>query len=309
MKLFCPICLTSHPKSSCQYNGTDANPLINYRKSSALGGGAQAVALTDEDCAFLVAVIARDLGLQSHFPEAREDLPAFFSSEPLEHLRLQNTDFLALFERILTHDPNVDTYFSCLARLHKSRLKYEVILRTQPIPSIEQVGPRGLLQFGRMGQRALVAFLFWRKWIYDIDNRAGQETGYLFEPIIAHSIGGVAASSASSPVRRRSDKNKGRQVDCIRQNKAYEFKLRVTIAASGQGRWQEELEFPEDCQASDYTPVLIVLDPTPNPKLDELVKAFLGSDGEVYVGNAAWNHLQEAAPAWGSVQFRCIEVL
>ena len=29
--------------------------------------------------------------------------------------------------------------------------------------------------------------------------------------------------------------------------KAYEFKLRVTIAASGQGRWKEELDFPSDC--------------------------------------------------------------
>ena len=44
--------------------------------------------------------------------------------------------------------------------------------------------PRGLLQYGGMSPKTLAGFLLWRKWIFDIDNRAGQETGYLFEPII-----------------------------------------------------------------------------------------------------------------------------
>ena len=34
----------------------------------------------------------------------------------------------------------------------------------------------------------------------------------------------------------------------------------MTIAASGQGRWKEELDFPADCKASGYVPVLVVLD-------------------------------------------------
>jgi hypothetical protein len=48
----------------------------------------------------------------------------------------------------------------------------------------------------------------------------------------------------------------------------------VTIAASGQGRWAEEIQFPEDARSSGYTPVLVVLDPTPNPKLTELSREF-----------------------------------
>ena len=129
-------------------------------------------------------------------------------------------------------------------------------------------------QFGKLRSDALAGFLFWRKWFYDIDNRAAQETGYLFEPIIAHAIGGTPAPAKKSPVKRQSDRNKGRQVDCILDDRAYEFKIRVTIAASGQGRWQEELDFPTDCRTSGFTPVLVCLDSTPNPKLSALVDAF-----------------------------------
>jgi hypothetical protein len=146
--------------------------------------------------------------------------------------------------------------------------------------------------------------------MFDIDNRAAQETGYLFEPIIASAIGGVPTSSTKSPVRRRGNRAQGRQVDCIRDTSAYEIKLRVTIAASGQGRWQEELDFPADCRVSGFKPILLVLDPTDNPKLRELVRtftatatfgptagSFVGDDGEAYVGDAAWTHLEGRAGA------------
>lgn len=87
----------------------------------------------------------------------------------------------------------------------------------------------------------------------------------------------------------------GLQVDCIRDQKAYEFKIRVTIASSGQGRWQEELEFPADARSSNYMPVLVVLDATPNPKLAQLEAAFVDARGEVYKGAAAWAHLDDVA--------------
>ena len=160
---------------------------------------------------------------------------------------------------------------------------------------MDQIGPRALLQYGQMESSNLAAWIFWRKWIYDIDNRAAQETGYLFQPIIASAIGGATFSSKSSPIRRFSDKSKGRQVDCVRDKFAYEIKIRVTIAASGQGRWQQELDFPVDCRASGYTPVLVVLDPTPNTKLNELISSFRRKGGEAYVGDEAWAHFEEAA--------------
>jgi hypothetical protein len=264
-------------------------------KARAVGSGRQGVALTDEACAFLVGVIARDLKLLKQFPELPRRMPEFFSPGSLESLVIPLVDFVALFERLVGLDANADTYFSCLATLHKARLKYERILQTQPVPTIDQVGPRGLLQYGTIVPKALTPFLLWRKWIYDIDNRAGQETGYVFEPIIAHAVGGVSVSATKSPVKRQANPKKGRQCDCVLDKKAYEIKIRVTIAASGQGRWREELDFPTDCKSSGYVPVLVVLDPTPNPKLDELKQKFLAEGGEVHIGRDAWKHFDSLA--------------
>jgi hypothetical protein len=266
-------------------------------KVQSVGGSRQGVALDDEQCAYLTAMVATDLHVRGKLRLGKVALPPFFGTQALESLRLKGIDFLPLFEQLVKLNAEADAYFDCLASLHKARLKYERILQTQPIPTIDQVGPRGLLQYGCLGTKALTALLLWRKWLYDIDNRAAQETGYAFEPIIARAIGGTPAPSKKSPVRRQSDPKKGRQVDCVLGMKAHEIKMRVTIAASGQGRWKEELDFPSDCKASGYTPVLVVLDPTPNPKLTELQLKFITEGGEAHVGEIAWAYLRSLAGA------------
>lgn len=266
-----------------------------WEKARALGSGGQAVQLTDASCAYLVARIAADLGLLEEFPEFDGGIPPFFNSGELSSLVIEGLAPLPLYERLVAINPDGDMYFACLATLHKARLKYEAILEHQPIPTLEQVGPRGLLQYGKLSPSGLVAFLLWRKWFFDIDNRAGQETGYLFEPVIANAVGGTPVPASRSPVKRHRDNRKGRQVDCLLGKKAYELKIRMTIAASGQGRWGEELDYPIDCKGSGFIPVLLVLDSTPNPKLSELTRAFLKQNGEVYVGNQAWEHLDQLA--------------
>ncbi len=263
----------------------------------SLGTGGHAVLLTPEICTYLIGVIANDLGVIQRFPEFKKKLTPFFTDTPLQNLRIGDIDYIAAYERLLNLDTNADTYFVCLAALHKGRLKYEHILRTQPMPTIEQVGPRALLQYGALSSIGLASLLVWRKWIYDLDNRAAQETGYIFESIIANAIGGAPVPAARSPVRRVSDNEKGRQVDCILGASAYEIKLRVTIAASGQGRWKEELDFPADCKKSKFTPVLVVLDGTVNKKLTQLAETYRTHGGEVYIGAAAWRHLEALAGA------------
>ena len=42
-------------------------------------------------------------------------------------------------------------------------------------------------------------------------------------------------------------------------------------------------------------PVLVVLDPTPNPKLAEMCEAFEAEGGEAFVGLLAWEHLNDLA--------------
>jgi len=266
-----------------------------WQKAESLGSGGQAVGLSDESAAFLIATIVHDLNIAEHFPEFKTAPSPFFGNEKLESLKIVGVDARLLFGRLVENHADTDTYFACLAALHKARLKYDRILQTQPLPTLEQVGPRGLLQYGQLNGAGLAGFLFWRKWFFDIDNRAGQETGYLFEPIIAYALGGIPAPAKKSPVKRHHDSSKGRQVDCLLNTNAYEFKIRVTIAASGQGRWQEELDFPKDCKESGYTPILVCMDSTPNPKLDALVNAFKEYGGHVFIGQDAWNHLDDVA--------------
>lgn len=269
-------------------------------KARNVGSSEMAVPLSAEVCAYLCGVVVRDLNLGSAIPEIPQHLPAFFETWPVSSLALTGIPFEELAAKVFALKPDSDTYFSCLATLHKSRLKYEQILQRQAFPTFDQVGPRGLLQFGSLPPPELTGMLYWRKWLYDLDNRAAQETGYLFEPILAHAIGGTPVSASRSPVKRHDDRGRGRQVDCVKQKFAYEFKIRVTIAASGQGRWREELQFPLDCVGSGFTPVLVVLDPTPSPKLTDLVKAFHDAGGQTFVGDSAWQHLEsQAGPVMG----------
>lgn len=273
---------------------TKAQAVI-WQRARSLGSGDQAIGLSDGACNFLLSTIVHDLKLVKKFAEFKKPPPPFYDKREFAELVIDGPDPKVIFERLVEENSDSDTYFACLAALHKARLKYERILETQPLPTLEQVGPRSLLQYGQLNGKALAGLLFWRKWFFDIDNRAGQETGYLFEPIIAHAIGGTPAQAKSSPVKRHQDNSKGRQVDCIIDRRAYEFKIRVTIAASGQGRWKEELDFPIDCRRSQFKPVLICMDSTPNPKLTALIAAFEKQRGEVYIGEDAWKHLDSVA--------------
>lgn len=201
--------------------------------------------------------------------------------------------FYKIYEDCLRLIPDFSTYFSCLCELHKRRVKYASILEAQPLPAAIQVSPRALLEHSIIDSPEISSWLRWRKWFYDIDNRAAQETGYLFEPILTNALGGVSYGSRHSPIRRKYNPANGRQVDCIVDTDAYEFKLRVTIAASGQGRFTEELDFANDCVSSKFRPILLVLDPTPNHRLTDLTAAYQKVGGAAFIGNDAWIHLEQ----------------
>lgn len=262
-------------------------------------GRAISISLSDDEMCALVEVILHDLGardLALDMGAVDRDVGSYFE-RPLSSLKKNpfKLPFWEVFYAARAQIQDFVTYFKCLCEMHKRRVKYDLILSRQPMPTSDQIAPRVLLEYGATDAAILATWMTWRKWLFDLDNRAGQETGYLFEPILAASLGGVSYGASKSPIRRRGDAAKGRQVDCIVDRDAYEFKIRVTIAASGQGRFAEELTFVEDCVASDYRPVLIVLDPTSNPRLGELSRAFVNAGGVIFIGEDAWAHLEERA--------------
>ncbi len=267
----------------------------------ALGGAtALPILLEDSELAKLFAVIASDVNnhkVGAFLPRLPEQGGEDYYSIPLtwfvEPCGVE--DLTGLYLHCVANIDDFDTYLDCLASLHKRRRKYEMITIAQPLPTMLQVAPRALLEYGLLSDRALASWIVWRKWFYDIDNRAAQETGYLFEPVLANALGGARVGARGSPVKRSGDRTKGRQIDCLVNLDAYEFKLRVTIAASGQGRFAEELDFARDCRDSGFNPILLVLDPTPSARLDDLKAEFEKYGGAAYIGDAAWTHLEEEA--------------
>ena len=266
------------------------------------------------EIARIIAVVCSDLGkatqMAAAFPGFWNEIatefdyyalrPEWFASPTPSVSTFDVVDLLQFGESL---DDDFLTYLKCLTELHKRRRKYGLILQRQPLPTMVQVSPRSLMEYGPdFPPEALASWLTWRKFFYDLDNRSAQETGYLFEPILAAAIGGEPKSSREKVVRRTGDNSKGRQVDCWKilpdgTALAYELKLRVTIAASGQGRFAEELSFAEDCRQAGAKPVLVVLDPTENNKLTDLQAAFRRHGGEAYIGDDAWGHLEaEAGP-------------
>jgi hypothetical protein len=278
----------------------DQNALVTKARTMGLAT-AIPIYLEDAELVRLTAIILADVG-HNPLSIAGLSLPTGCSSYydcPLEWFSESTgkADFVPVYLAAQAAVADFDTYFRALTEIHKRRRKYARILSAQPLPTMVQVAPRSLLEFGIIASPALASWMTWRKWFYDIDNRSAQETGYLFEPILASVLGGIAYGARNSPIRRRSDPAKGRQADCIVGKTAYEFKLRVTIAASGQGRFGEELDFAEDCRSCGFRPVLLVLDPTPSHRLDDLAREYARVGGEAFIGDAAWIHLeQEAGP-------------
>ena len=283
----------------------------SFSAARLLGNGDDRVTLSENELFCLLAQCCRDLGIATGVSK----LPDLSSPPPSnDYYRLPLAWFqtpqagcpsaASLVESLaacVAHEADFRLYFENLATLHKRRLKYQRILSTQPKPTMNQIGPRSLLEFGGVHDGLLASWLVWRKWIFDVDNRAAQETGYLFEPVLASCLGGEAVGSKNSPVKRLNERGEptgeGRQIDCYdgESQLAYEFKLRVTIAASGQGRFGEELSFPREARAAGLTPVLIVLDPTPSRRFDELIASFKANGGRHYVGADAWAHMESKA--------------
>lgn len=280
-----------------------------YSKCKMHGTGEAQVVISDSELNALISIAIDDLGwphnelgiCRVNTPsDAYYEIPMVWFDDQSE-ADVQASNLIRTLKSCFEKDNDFGLYIENLTALHRRRVKYRRILSSQPIPNMDQIGPRSLLEYGECESDLLANWMVWKKWIYDIDNRSAQETGYLFEPLLASCLGGEPVGSRNSPVKRLDANghptNKGRQIDCLvpSNNRTYELKLRVTIAASGQGRFGEELSFAEESQAAGFIPVLLVLDPTPSNRLTELSDKYLACGGAFYHGEEAWNHMEQEA--------------
>ena len=277
-----------------------------YRTFAQHGTGNAMVELAPKDIVLLIHIAYYDVN---------EEVADWFLPE---YTNIAMTDFFTITPQMIENLPDLneddaifylqksaatDTlnviylYLKNLSELYRRRFKFYNILKTQPFPTTEQIGLRCLLEYGNCSNELLFSWMMWRKLIYDIDNRSAQETGYLFEPILASCLGGESVSHRNSPVKRIDDNgnptDEGRQSVCYiaDAHEVYELKLRVTIAASGQGRFNEEMSFPFEAHRAGLTPILVVFDSTPSALLDKLKDKYLAEGGRVFIGDDAWNEL------------------
>lgn len=192
-------------------------------------------------------------------------------------------------------------YIKNLSELYERRFKFYNMLKTQSIPTIEQIILRNPLEYGDYDDELLFSWLMWRKLIYDTDDKSAQETWYLFKSLIASCMGGELVSHRHSPVKRINENgkstNEGRQVDCYIEEKkeVYELKLRVAMATNGQRQFDEEMNFLYETKIAGLTPILIVFDGTISPLLEKLKSKYLEEGGRCYIGDNAWNELIDRA--------------
>lgn len=281
-----------------------------YRQFSQHGTGDAKVEISASEVALLLFIAYHDI--HGIFPS--QDFPAisilaikgFYQmtfAEISQLPEISKDDCFELLENAgaTNVSDNIYLYLKNLCDLYRRRYKYDKILQTQPFPNADQVAPRSLLEYGKCEDSLLATWLEWRKWFFDIDNRSGQETGYVFEPILASCLGGVSVSHTSSPVKRLNESGhrtkEGRQVDCYIEEarEVYELKMRVTIAASGQGRFKEEMSFPHEAKVSGLTPILVVFDETKSALLTKLKAQFKKYGGKCFIGQAAWDMLYDKA--------------
>ena len=282
------------------------------------GNGEAQVMISDSELYVLMYLSCSDLGWNHADLGLRKiEIPSLdYYSIPIEwftkvSIKAASPDALlnALATACEVH-ADYTLFIKNLSALHRRRVKYGRILASQPVANIDQIAPRSLLEYGACRTSLLCNWMLWRKWIYDIDNRSAQETGYFFEPVLASCLGGESIGARNSPVKRLDDRgrstNQGRQIDCFVAGvrRVYELKMRVSIAASGQGRFGEELSFPKECQAAGFAPFLLVLDPTLSNRLEELEAAFRAAGGSCFKGQEAWEHMEDTA---GEVVSKFIE--
>ena len=198
-----------------------------YRQFSQHGVGAAKVIISPKEVALMLFIAYYDIHKSfpsDDYPEiSRLSSKGFYKITFAEVNQLSNmteNECFELLEKggVTNINGVIFLYLKNLCDLYRRRYKYDLILQDQPFPNSDQVAPRSLLEYGKCDDSLLSTWLQWRKWIFDIDNRSGQETGYVFEPILASCLGGISVSHSNSPVKRINDRGKftkeGRQIDC-----------------------------------------------------------------------------------------------
>ena len=122
------------------------------------GSSSQAVRLSADHVRALIYIAARDTGVDG-LPDPTSTVPGLFDDDFDLTFSFPGPPPRQLFELALSLNAELETYVGCLATIHKFRLKYRQVLSTQSFATMDQVGPRALLQYKQLDNRSLAALL------------------------------------------------------------------------------------------------------------------------------------------------------
>lgn len=271
--------------------------LLPQARRLAAGSGERtpAVRLHDADLVRLTAALAHDLGLADRIASIPEALAGHGYLSPPAMWPLRPVDPVPILEEAMAAIPDFPAAFRSLCEIEKRRIRVRDILRHHPVPDPDEVASRAVLEYGLLAPSAHGAWMRWRKWLYDIDNRIAQQAGYLLAPVIATALGGRPVGALQSPVRRVDAGFRRRNVDCLSGTTAYDIKARLSDAPSRRARLDDEIAFARDCRFSSLVPVLLVLGPASGERAAELADAYRAHGGEALIGEVAWDHVAARA--------------
>ena len=273
-------------------------------KSRTLKSGKVHYRLDNATLVALVAFIERDIRgkkvLRSLPKQARQKCDYYSCDPEFNEVRraCRAVDFTKIFLEAKKKIDGFERVFETLCELHKRRLKMKNIRATKAMPSASELSFRGLLAEPGVPADILATQLSVGKYFYDLDNRQAQESALLFNLIVANCLGGKQHTGKTSPIMCAENNYRGRAVDCIKGQRAYDFKARLTEAPSRRARLSDEIKFPRDCNLSGYTPILLAFHQDPGVSTQRLIDAYERYGGMVMIGNDAWFHIRkEAGPA------------
>lgn len=220
----------------------------------------------------------------------------FYQMTPEPHLEdaFSASDTLKILKYFSETHPDGLKAYALLIEIYKRRLRFAHILSEAHAPSPVDLVHRSLIEFGN-DPKQISDLLRMRKMVYDIDNRSAQESAYLYMTIMASVLGGQTVTSRNSPILKNGSNHERRSVDCIAGRRAYDFKARMTEAPSRRARFEDEMSFARDCFTSGYVPVLLVLNQLPGQRPMEMIEVFERYEGEIYIGEHAWEHVRDVA--------------
>lgn len=271
-------------------------------KARVLGNGKDGIRLNDVTMAAAVGFLERDLarpGVLASLPDWARPTGDFHAADPLFASLKPDApfDLEAIFIEAADIIEDSDRAIQSLCEIVKRKQKVVTSLAAQPLPQINGIAFRTLLDDGVLSPTASSSYARWRKFLYDIDNRIAQQTAYAYTAVIRNCLRGRTVAGRHSPIRRTDDNYARRLVDCLVGDRAYDFKGRLTEAPSRRARFDDELAFPRDCYVAGYRPFLLSFAQQPGERAEELVDAYARNGGEALIGDAAWAHLRaEAGP-------------